>query len=298
MSYSLFLHFKPRIRRTNMVAYFAGRRHYKLAKDRVSYQNEDTGVYFWFDLRYGRDILGRRTVKSIEFEVNYNRPSFFALEAEKELSAIIGVFHPRIEDPQMHGMGEGPYSAEGFFSGWNFGNAFSVRSVLTRSPDADVTSMPGDVLRAAWLWNSRCAEQRKKLNHRCFVPTILFLRVDGLPCRVVAWGAAMPIMLPRVDYVVVGRPVMGDKRFGLVPWSEVLDVASRAGFDTSSDPIELIYFVAPALIKEWAANIPLVELKTYERLPVYRILDDELIAAAHRSIERDRGSPDGSWTLE
>jgi hypothetical protein len=57
-----------------------------------------TGVYFWITLRRARNILLQRTVASAEFEINYNRPSFFGIEAERELSAFIAAFQPRIED--------------------------------------------------------------------------------------------------------------------------------------------------------------------------------------------------------
>ena len=286
MSYSLFLHFKPRPRRADMLAYFARRKHYKATKDRVSYENEDTGVYFWLKLQLGWDILLRRTVKSAEFEVNYNRPSFFALEAEKELSAIIGMFHPRIEDPQMHGMGDGPYSAEGFFSGWNFGNRFAIEQTASQGSDRKIATMPAAALRAAWEWNFDCAERREKRNLQNYVPTILFWRIDGRACRIVVWGESMPIQLPRVDYVVVAREI-GKPSVSLVPWSEIIEIAQRAGFNTGKEPLELRYLMPPPAIVDWAANLPLIDLKAYERLAAYQILDDELIAAAREGIKRD-----------
>lgn len=293
MSYSLYLHFKPRVRRTDMLAYFAARKRYKTAKQRVSYQNDDTGVYFWFTLKESRDYLLRRAVISAEFEVNYNRPSFFAFEAEKELSAFVARFSPRIDDPQMHGMGDGPYSADGFFNGWNFGNAFSVHNLLTRSSDDILLSMPGTALRGAWEWNYRCAERRHGIAYRSYVPTILFWRIDGRASRVVVWGGAMPILLPRVDYAVVARE-MGKAQVGLVAWSDVIDLAKRAGFDDGREPLDIRYLTPPPIIADWVASIPLIDLKAYERLHAYQILDDELIAAAREGIERDRDRTDGT----
>lgn len=275
MSYSLFLHFKPRLRRAEMLKYFAARKHYKAAKDRVSYQNEDTGVYFWFDLRCGRDILLRRTVVSAEFEINYNRPSFFGIEAEKELSAFVAAFHPRIEDPQMEGMGEGPYSGDGFLRGWNFGNRFAIEQTASKERDGKIATMPAAELHAAWQWNYQCAERRDRLNLRYYMPTILFWRIDGRAQRVVIWGESMPILLPRVDYVVVAREI-GKTHVSLVPWSEIIEVAMRAGFDTSKEPLELRYLTPPPSIVDWAANLPLIDLKAYERLAAYQILDEEL----------------------
>lgn len=277
MSYSLFLHFKPRLRRQDLLAYFARRRHYKAAKDRVSYQNEDTGVYFWLKLRCSRDILLRRTVVTAEFEINYNRPSFFGLEAERELSAIIGAFHPRIEDPQMHGMDEGPYSGEGFLRGWNFGNQFAIGQA---TPDkSKIATMPAADLHAAWQWNIDCADRREKRDRHNYVPTILFWQIDGRARRVVIWGEAMPIQLPHVDYVVVAREVSGKLQGGLASWAEVVELTKRAGFDASKETLELRYLVPPPMIAHWVANIPLIDLKAYERLHPGQILDEELRAA-------------------
>jgi hypothetical protein len=280
MSYSLCLHFKPRARREHLLQYFAARKRYKVAKNRFSYANEETGVYFWFDLRCSRDILLRRTVVSAEFELNYNRPSFFATEAEKELSAFVARFQPRIEDPQMRGMGDGPYSAEGFFSGWNFGNAFAVRETAAKSSSRDVPTLPRAALNAAWEWNYHCAERRERLDLQAYVPTILFWRLEGRASRVVVWGEAMPILLPRVDYVVVARDTSDKPQVGLAAWDEVVEVAKRAGFDTGKQPLELRYLVPPPAIADWAANLPLIDLKSYARLHPYQILDEELIEAA------------------
>src|SRR5262249_30220517 len=90
----------------------------------------------------------------------------------------------------------------------------------------------------------------------------------------------MPILLPEVDYLLVGRVVSGDARFGLARWSEVLEIIRRAGIDATSDPIRLDYRVTPVPIADWAANIPLINHDVLELLSPDRILDDELIAAA------------------
>jgi hypothetical protein len=232
-------------------------------------------------------MLFQRIVAFAEFEINYYRPSYFGIEAERELSALVTAFQPRIHDPQMHGMEEGPYSGDGFLRGWNFGNVFSARGAL----GSEIATMAGDDLHAAWAWNYDCAE-RERRNPSCFVSTIVFFRVEGRPSRVAIWPEGRPVLLPRVEYVLVGRMVSGEKRFGLAPWSEVVDVVQRAGFDTTQDPLKLAYFRPPPLVATWVANVPLIELDTLQRLSADRILDAELIAAARESIERDQGASD------
>jgi hypothetical protein len=187
MSYTLDLYFEPTVPYHRMLQYFAERKNFTVAKDDVGYRNADTGVYFSFALRCKRNFLLQKKVTSAEFEINYYRPSFFGIEGERELSAFVAAFQPRIEDPQMRGMEDGPYSGEGFLKGWNFGNLFSVRSILADKPDLTFASIPAEMLRAVWTWNDHRGERSDKMGERCFVPMIMFFRIDGRASRVAAW---------------------------------------------------------------------------------------------------------------
>ena len=83
---------------------------------------------------------------------------------------------------------------------------------------------------------------------------------------------------------------MGEKRSGLAPWSEVLDVIQRAGLDTAKDPLDIAYLTIPPPIANWVANIPLIDVEALERLHPDQILEDELIAAA-RKFKKDHEVP-------
>jgi hypothetical protein len=289
MSYTLDLYFEPAVRRHHLIEYFAARPHFSIKKDDVVYyENKDTGVYFFLKLRCSRNIVFQRRIVSAEFEMNYFRPSFFGIEAEKEMSAFIAAFKPRIEDPQMHGMGEGPYTREGFLSGWNFGNVFSASG---RSPNKEygwkIAVMPADQLRAVWEWNYQQAVRADR-NPSLFVPVIRFLLSKGRCSRAVIWGQGMPALLPKVDYVLVGRIVAGERRFGLASWSEVQEIAQRAGLDPATDPLKLAYLVTPPAIASWVANIPLIDVDGLEELTAYQVLDAELFANAQERFGGDQ----------
>jgi len=288
MSFDLELYFEPAIRRARILEHFAARKHFKVENDKVVYGHEDTGVYFFMRLRSGKNILLQRTVVSAEIEINYYRPSFFGIEAEKEISALMVAFQPRLHDAQMRGMGEGPYSREGFLRGWNFGNVFAVHSILSRNPDQVVSTLPADTLRAAWEWNYKSTE-REWRRPSSFVPIIMFFRIEGRLSRVAVWPTGRSILLPRVDYVLIGRVVSGEKRFGVAPWLEVLDVIQRAGLDTTNDPLDLAYLAIPLPIANWVANIPLIDVDALERVRPDQNLDEELIAAA-RHFKRDHAA--------
>ena len=89
MSYTLDLYFEPAVRRHHLIEYFAARPHFSIKKeDVVYYENKDTGVYFFLKLRCSRNIVFQRRIVSAEFEMNYFRPSFFGIEAEKEMSPV------------------------------------------------------------------------------------------------------------------------------------------------------------------------------------------------------------------
>jgi hypothetical protein len=288
MSYDLDLYFEPAVSLGRILQYLTIRKRYGVEENNAVYQNPDTGVYFFMSLRCERNFLFQKNVASAAFEINYGRPSFFGTEAEIELSAFVNTFRLRIEDGQMRGMGEGPYSGQGFLSGWNFGNVFAVRTGLLKS--FNLSSMPADTLSAAWAWNYHLAECRWRYPS-CFVPRIMFFRIGGRPSRVVSWGDGIPILLPKVDYVLVGRDVSGKPSFGLAPWAELTEVTERAGFDAKNDPLKLAYLTTPRPIADWVATIPLLNVDALEQLRADQIIDDELIVAARESIERDKDDP-------
>jgi hypothetical protein len=287
MSYDLVLLFAPAIGRRRMLEYFAARAHYTIDGDNIAYDNPHTQVYFMMRLRGGRKFLLHSVVVAAEFEINYNRPSFFGLEAEKELSAFVAAFRPRIRDPQMTGTEGGTYTSQSFLNGWNSGNAFSIRAFMSHHADLAKPTMPAEALRAVWAWNYDCEAQRDRFGESAFVPLIMFFNIDGRPSRVVVWALGMPIILPRVDFVLIGRDVGNKERYALAPWAEVEEVLRRADIDMTKDPLDLRYSLTPPPIADWVANIPLIDMQTIELLPAYGILDAELVAAARESASKD-----------
>jgi hypothetical protein len=108
----------------------------------------------------------------------------------------------------------------------------------------------------------------------------MYFRIEGRLSRVAVWPTGGQILLPKVDYVLVGRVVSGEKRYGLAPWPEILDVIQRAGLDTAKDPLDIAYLAIPPPIANWVANIPLIDVEALDRVRPDQILDDELIVAA------------------
>jgi hypothetical protein len=162
------------------------------------------------------------------------RPSYFALEADIELTALIKEFDPCIEDPQIDGMRDGPFTTEGFLRGWSYGNAFAISTVIRNGAADQLQTVPQARRERAWEWNYRRRERMIRLGDIQFFPEIALWRIAGETAFVAVWATGMPIMLPEVDYVLVGRDAGGEQRYGLAAWSEVLDVVGGVGIDTQN----------------------------------------------------------------
>lgn len=200
MSYDLFFRSSALPSAQAIREYFSGRPHYDVRETQAWYENPTTGVYFSFD--FGGDA------PSLSFNLNYNRPAFFGLEAEPEVTALVAHFDLGVEDPQMDGMGEGPYSPEGFLRGWNAGNRFGVSA--TRARGSSAPALPEATNTGVWRWNGMREAYLDALGSLellpTFVPTIMLLAPEDDPTAVhtaVVWSNAMAFMLPRVDRILV-----------------------------------------------------------------------------------------------
>jgi hypothetical protein len=284
MTYTLDFQFQPEVDWRRLQAYFAERRHYEIDGYELCYRNPDTLVTLLFSFERGRWSPLRKNIAAGSFTLQYLRAGFFGLEAERELSALMAAFGPRIEDPQMQGMGDGPYSGDGFLHGWNFGNQLAVRALLSRDPDLDIATLPAAVLTEVWRWNYASTADRMRFRDRRFIPHITLFRRGGQPSRFVIWPSGMPVSLPWVDYVMTGRGYKPtEQSFGLVSWSELVEALARAGVDTTRNPIELEYFRTPKDIERWLATIPPADLGTLERIEADDVLDAETVAAAREA---------------
>ena len=206
MSYDLF--FTPTKRKLDQKSFerYFNERRWVTVKPKQSggaqawYENEDTGVYFSFDT----------SDDGVSLNVNYFRPSIFGLEAADEVTAFVDELKPSISDPQSEGMGDGPYSRDGFLRGWNAGNRFGHQSILAHHGEGQTFHvMPGARLQALWRWNyqrERTTDYIGTLEMLpCFVPKIMLAVTGGKLRTIVIWDATIPILLPDVDSILVPR---------------------------------------------------------------------------------------------
>jgi hypothetical protein len=243
MSYDLF--FRGRnpgtiVPRDAFTCYFYGRRHYELNETQAWYANEDTGVYFVFDYNdppsseeMGADSDG--TLLPVSFCVNYLRPHVFGLEAEPEVSSFVKYFDLTVCDPQMHGMGDGEYSLDGFLGGWNAGNEFAYQAIIQQEPKAAHLCLPSSKIETAWNWNYQREERQSQFGDNAFVPKLFFFNVNGVVRTGIAWSDGIPILLPQVDLVLAPRSRLAPRRLFrartddivVFSWGEVQPILKR-----------------------------------------------------------------------
>jgi hypothetical protein len=294
MSYDLFFRSRNRDSRfsgDDFVRHFTDRPHYEFSATQAMYTNEDSGVYFSFD--YNADTAddpeADASLLPVAFNVNFFRPHPFALEAEPEVAAFVRAFDLTVSDPQTNGMGEGEYSREGFLSGWNHGNAFGYRALGSQYRDRKVLTLPSARLEAAWRWNVDREARQRATGEDAFVPRIMFLDMNGEVLTAVAWGDGIPILLPIVDVILVGRHELAPRGWFrakhdvvVVPWQEMELLARRfRKADGAFACFELFYESTPADIEQLIR-----EKQPPSSMPTGvafdQVLDRELMAQSER----------------
>lgn len=280
MSYDLFLTSTSRdLSADAFNAFFDGRPRYNMHGDDAVYENDDTGVYFLF--QYSAEE------RSVAFNLNYFRPHFFGLEAAPEVEAFVQAFDCAIQDPQNEGMGDGPFSVDGFLRGWNAGNRFGYRAMLSRDqPELQV--YPTAELERVWRWNlAREAVQETVLDSH-FVPKQMFMKgVDATRARTfIVWPDGCPIFMPRTDLIVLLReafssdPTAEDPReLTLVNWSEVEPIVSAFPFDSDRGCYRLDYAHPPSEVADFVRSRPIKPHDPSLGLAYDQVLNEELVAS-------------------
>lgn len=223
--------------RDELLAYFGTRPHFQLQEDGAFYEREDTGVYFQFGLggepdEDEEDAPPGRSVP-VHFNLNYNRPHTFGLEAEREVTAFVERFGLQVDDPQNEGMGRGPYSREGFLRGWNAGNVFGCSIPFLHGGQAPPQpTLPAELLERVWRWNDARSDYCRFLDevegrhaHAARISLLSLPGREGILTAAV-WGGAMAIALPQVDVVIVVPRPGAELRF--LAWTSVAPALQEA----------------------------------------------------------------------
>lgn len=285
MSYDLY--FKPRsgvVDRSKILAYFSSRLNYAVDPPQAWYRNEDTGVYFVFEMQNERELEGAVDYP-VALNINYFRPSYFVQEAEPEVTAFVRKFDMVVLDPQMHGMGEGEYDPELLKSAWNHGNDFGYSAIL-RDPknEQKVTSLPSATLLCAWSWNLERQRLQNNLGESKFVPRVMFILLDGDVKTAAVWPDGIPIAVPDVEYLIVVRKELAPRRLfrrvedrTIVALKEALPILQRHGTPDVNGTLVLDYNAPTDEIAGYVSSLP-ADKRMVKALPADQVLDRELAA--------------------
>lgn len=212
MSYDLYFNRSAEVTLEEFKVFFANIPHCKAEGTQAVYQNEATGVYFLFELATAPEEDG--PAYKVGFNLNYYRPHFFGLEAAPVLKAVVDGFGFEIHDPQNSGMGDGPFSEEGFLRGWNAGNVFGYRAILRTDPQpSEPHSRPTAELEAIWRWNFEKESVQQKLGESVFVPRIFWVILDGKLKSAAVWPDGIAELVPVVDLYFIEREQLAPRRF-------------------------------------------------------------------------------------
>lgn len=293
MSYDLFL--RPRkvaIGKKDFEAYFQDRRFYDAEAGHAAYSNEETKAYFSFEWVDARDDE-EGELYPIAFNINYFRPSYFIMEAEIEVSALVRAFDLVVDDPQWKGMGKGEYDAEVLMSGWNAGNE-SAYDIFLETPEqrSHLRTLPSATVLQAWRWNFERDARQQSVGDTKFVPRIQFLEVEGQMTSAMVWPDGVPLVAAPVDrFIVTGenllrrRPDLTKAR-RLLPWAEAIQILAPfikqapgpvVTFDYDEMPSEVLDLLLRRSSEPVSSTI----------WPQDRVLDREIVERALERLPRN-----------
>ena len=293
MSYDLY--FQPRagdFDAAKFEAYFTGRPNYEFKSGQAFYSNEDTGVYFYFELgeTQATDEEGSPEQDCpVAFNMNFFRPSYFAFEAAPEVTAFVKAFDMTIHDPQVDGMGIGEFEVQRFVTGWNKGNEIGYGAILNDPEFSPPATLPTSTQHYMWRWNFGRNRLQATLGEDVYVPPILVFRKAGDVVTATLWPDAIPIAVPEVDYFLVGRDELAPRRFlrrakdlVAVKRERVMPELEAHRSPQHREHFVLGYGKAPKQLADFVTALPAGDPEI-ERLGLDQVLDRELVEQQRRS---------------
>ncbi len=285
MSYDLYLNPKdPALSWREFADYFEGRTNYEVAESQVWYQNEETGVYFVFEDNSATDDQDEEDPAArfpILFNMNFFRPTYFAIEAEPELTATVEKFEMSVFDPQFDGMETDKYDAPKFLSGWNKGNEAGYASFL--KDQQECRSLPSAELERIWRWNLGRNELQERLGEGVFVPRVMFMEADGEVSAAVLWPDGIPTALFPGGDVIAFRDELAPRRFfkkqtttNLLPWSAVRPLVDEHFSEVDGAYLPK-YDHRPDGVTEFFCDLE-PESREISQVPADQVLDQELVS--------------------
>jgi hypothetical protein len=178
------------------------------------FENEDTGVYFSFDLNEpdtDPDLDEPEEVFEylytfFSFNLNFLRPDFFGREAFLFVDKLVNDLGLYVVNPQANAEEDYPVQPEAdeLYMNWSELNANHSAHLYN---ELELQYYPQPASDAVWEYNFNRAALQAELGNEYFVPKIFVLQTVAEK-RIITfcvWPDSLPIIVPKVDYFFIGR---------------------------------------------------------------------------------------------
>jgi hypothetical protein len=181
-------------------------------ESQLIYENPDTGVYFlleWSAPTEGQESSIPSGVydTGLSLNLNYARPTFFALEAMPIVEALAAHFRVTMFDPQRE-PSVGIFSSEQLVESWSKSNQGAVES-LAKGNDTFFRLSPDTSTRFWTYMNGDYPRLKQELEGPdVFVPKLFLIsHKDSKKTETaIAWTLGIHLVVPRTDWIVVVFP--------------------------------------------------------------------------------------------
>lgn len=193
------------------------------------YQNEATGVYcsFSYSPIDAQELEGCGS-SGLSFNLNFNRPSFFAYETMPLVEAFCNYFDLVVEDSQEETVQ--PAQAERLIRSWRAHNVWAMGALAksAKAEDMELHYLPEQRATEWWRYMSVRQGIEDSLTDDIFVPSLMILKGPAPQLfTMMVWPDGIAQFFPPCDYVYVHRErkqmFRKKEETGFVPYQSVMD---------------------------------------------------------------------------
>jgi len=211
-----------RISFEEVTAWSTGIECFKRNDTQLWYSNPKTGVYFSFDFEAkapetpndGPEIPYGYFDSGLSFNLNYNRPSYFAFEAMPIVEKLAAEFGLSVANPQ--GNLDGHESAivvdcEMLVQSWADSNKRATLVMMEQPQASRPLSMPAAASLYLWQYGKSKAELEKTCGEGVFVPSLVPVQRKGetRAGRFTVYTESLPTVLPECEWVCIVKKNTG-----------------------------------------------------------------------------------------
>jgi len=223
MSFDLYFCWRnaERLNFEEVTAWSNGIGFFKRNDTQLWYSNPNTGVYFSFDFEEapespddGPDIPDGYFDSGLSFNLNYNRPSYFAFEAMPIVEKLASEFRLGVANPQ--GNLDGHESAivadsEMLVQSWAISNKQATLRMMEQPQASRPLSMPAAASLYLWRYGKSKTELERTCGEGIFVPSLVPVQRNGetKAGRFTVYTESLPTIVPECEWVCIVRRKTG-----------------------------------------------------------------------------------------